>query len=112
MFCISPFSVDATFVLPGKEGNDTLPIPLMYYVYIVHCADKTFYTGITTDLSRRIKEHNEGIRGAIYTRTRRPVKLLYSKKFRNRSTASKTEYKIKTLSHSQKAQLVARRRLG
>jgi putative endonuclease len=74
----------------------------MYYLYIVKCADKTLYTGITIDLPRRIKEHNSTRRGAKYTRSRRPVKLVYSKKFRNRSLASKTEYKIKKLSRQKK----------
>jgi putative endonuclease len=49
----------------------------MWYVYILECKDKTFYTGITTDLERRIKEHNNSLLGAKYTKSRRPVKLVY-----------------------------------
>ncbi len=78
----------------------------MYYLYIVKCADKTLYTGITVDLPRRIKEHNFTRRGAKYTRARRPVKLIYSKKFRNRSLASKAEYKIKKLSKQEKEKII------
>ena len=61
----------------------------MYYLYILECADKTLYTGITTDLSRRVEEHNVSKLGAKYTCSRRPVKLVYSKTFRNRSLALK-----------------------
>ncbi len=69
----------------------------MYCVYILRCADKTLYTGITTDLKRRVKEHNGGKLGARYTSSRWPVKVVYSKKFKNRSLASKVEAKIKKL---------------
>ncbi|MFA5871186.1 MAG: GIY-YIG nuclease family protein [Parcubacteria group bacterium] len=51
----------------------------MYYLYILECADKTLYTGITTNLARRIAEHNDSKLGAKYTFARRPVKLAYSK---------------------------------
>jgi putative endonuclease len=74
----------------------------MYYLYILRCADGTLYTGIAVDLLRRIKEHNSGTRGAKYTRSRRPVKLVYSKKFRSRATASKAEYRMKQLSRQEK----------
>ncbi len=78
----------------------------MYYLYILKCADKTLYTGITTDLPRRVNEHNLSKLGAKYTLARRPVKLVYSKRFRNRSTASKAEYKIKNLSRADKLKLI------
>ncbi|MFA6322113.1 MAG: GIY-YIG nuclease family protein [Candidatus Buchananbacteria bacterium] len=78
----------------------------MYYLYIIECADKTLYTGITVDLTRRINEHNDKKIGAKYTRTRRPVKLVYTKKFRNRSTASRAEAKIKKLSRVNKLKLI------
>ena len=67
----------------------------MYYVYIVQCADETLYTGIATDLERRIDEHNHSDKGAKYTRARRPVTLVYHETFENRSAASKREYEIK-----------------
>jgi len=78
----------------------------MYDLYILKCADKTLYTGITTNLARRIKEHNSSSLGAKYTRGRRPVKLVYSKKFKNRSSSLKAEAKIKKLSRQQKLELI------
>ncbi|MEK9132177.1 MAG: GIY-YIG nuclease family protein [Patescibacteria group bacterium] len=78
----------------------------MYYLYILKCADKTLYTGIAKDLVRRVKEHNTSKLGAKYTRGRRPVKLVYSKKFRNRSSASKAEARIKMLSREEKLGLI------
>jgi putative endonuclease len=78
----------------------------MYHVYILKCSDKTFYTGITTNLEKRFKEHNSSQLGAKYTRGRRPVKLVYSIKKRNRSTATKEEYRIKKLSRADKINLI------
>lgn len=78
----------------------------MYYLYIVKCNDKTLYTGICIDLKRRINEHNTSNLGAKYTRSRRPVKLVYSKKYRNRSNASRAEAKIKKLTRPEKLMLV------
>ena len=79
----------------------------MYYLYIVECADGTLYTGITVDLNRRIDEHNSSKLGAKYTRSRRPVELLYSKRFRSRSAASKEEYRIKSLSREEKMGIIS-----
>ena len=67
----------------------------MYYVYIVKCSDETLYTGIATELERRVEEHNGSDKGAKYTRVRRPVTLVYSEEYPDRSTASKREYEIK-----------------
>ncbi|HFQ62315.1 MAG TPA: GIY-YIG nuclease family protein [Epsilonproteobacteria bacterium] len=67
----------------------------MYYVYILKCADDTLYTGITTELERRVEEHNSSEKGAKYTRVRRPVTLVYTEEYPDRSTASKREYEIK-----------------
>jgi putative endonuclease len=78
-----------------------------WYVYVLLCADTTFYTGITTDLSRRILEHNGGRLGARYTRPRRPVRLAYFETFDGRSKASKREAAIKKMSRSEKRALVA-----
>jgi len=82
----------------------------MYYLYILKCADKTLYTGITTDLERRVLEHNENKLGAKYTAARRPVKLVYSRKFKNRSTASKAENEIKKLTKVEKLTLIKRKK--
>ncbi|MDD2807653.1 MAG: GIY-YIG nuclease family protein [Patescibacteria group bacterium] len=78
----------------------------MYYLYILKCADQTLYSGITTHLARRLNEHNSSKLGAKYTLSRRPVKLVYSKKYRNRSTATQAELKIKKLSRRGKIELM------
>jgi putative endonuclease len=78
----------------------------MYHLYILECSDKTLYTGVAVDLKRRINEHNNSRLGAKYTLARRPVKLVYSKKFKNRSLAQKAESRIKKLSRSEKLKLI------
>ena len=77
-----------------------------WFVYIMRCADGTLYTGITTDLARREQEHNSEKNGARYTRSRRPVVLVYSEEAENRSEASKREHAIKKLPLSGKMELV------
>lgn len=79
----------------------------MYFVYILQCADNSLYTGITTDLDRRVEEHNSSKLGAKYTKARRPVKLIYSKEFADRSEASKEESRIKKLSRQEKIELIS-----
>jgi len=79
---------------------------MQYHVYIVRCKDNSLYTGITTDLKRRLHEHNQTTKGAKYTRSRRPVSLVYSKLVENRSIAQKEEYKIKKLDKRKKEELV------
>lgn len=76
------------------------------YTYILRCADDTLYTGITTDLERRIREHNHSPLGASYTRGRRPITLVRSQEHESRSDASKAEYRIKQLSREEK-QMIA-----
>lgn len=79
----------------------------MYFVYIVKCADNSLYTGITTDLDRREKQHNWQISGgAKYTLSRIPVKIVYFEKLENRSLATKREIEIKKLTKKQKLQLI------
>ncbi|WP_284381481.1 GIY-YIG nuclease family protein [Litoribrevibacter albus] len=78
----------------------------MWYVYIVKCSDASLYTGITTDLERRVMEHNESSKGAKYTRARRPVHLVHHERFDNKSLASKREYEIKQLPRSAKLRLL------
>jgi putative endonuclease len=78
-----------------------------WFVYILRCADGTLYTGITTDLIRREQEHNSAKAGARYTRSRRPVTLVYSEAAANRSDASKREHAIKKLPLAGKLQLIA-----
>ncbi len=78
----------------------------MYHLYILECADKTLYTGITTDLKRRVFEHNSSALGAKYTSARRPVALVYSRRFKNRSNASRAEAQIKKLTRLEKIALI------
>jgi putative endonuclease len=78
----------------------------MYYVYILKCNDNTLYTGITSDLDRRVKEHNSSKLGAKYTRPRRPCTLVYSKEFTTRSFALIEEARIKKMSRSEKQKLI------
>ena len=77
-----------------------------WYIYIVECADGSLYTGITTDVQRRILEHNFSFKSAKYTRSRRPVHLRWTKKAADRSEASKEEYRIKKLSRKKKLELI------
>ena len=73
----------------------------MWYVYIVECKDRSLYTGITNDIARRVSEHNSK-RGAKYTRSRRPVKLVAHCLVKDKSTALRLEHKIKSLKKSEK----------
>ena len=75
------------------------------YCYILECADGTYYTGWTTDPERRVKQHNKGI-GARYTKTRRPVKLVYLEEQHNRTDAMRRELAIKKLKRAQKSKLI------
>jgi len=77
-----------------------------WFVYILSCCDNSLYTGITTDLERRIHEHNEGSKGAKYTRARRPVKLVYSEPAIDRSMATRREMELKSLPIEKKRLLV------
>jgi putative endonuclease len=79
---------------------------MSYFIYILKCDDDTLYTGITTDVKRRVDEHNNSDKGAKYTKVRRPVELLYEEKSENRSSASKREYEIKKLSREKKMELI------
>jgi putative endonuclease len=83
--------------------------PIMTYsLYILRCADGTYYTGITTDVTRRIGEHNGRSRcGAKYTASRRPVTLVYEDNFPSRSTALKEELRVKKLTRAQKQDLIS-----
>ena len=78
----------------------------MYYLYILKCSDDSLYTGITTDLKRRVAEHDSGKVGAKYTRGRGPVSVVYTRRFRNRANASREEARIKTLTRTQKLQII------
>lgn len=78
----------------------------VYSVYIVECSDGSYYTGIAVDLEKRLHEHNHSAKGARYTRSRRPVALVYSENHPDRSSALKREYAIKKMTRSRKAALI------
>lgn len=77
----------------------------MNYTYIVKCKDGTLYTGWTNNLEKRIKDHNEG-RGAKYTKSRRPVALVYYETFETKEEAMRREYAIKRLERKEKLKLM------
>lgn len=81
----------------------------MYFVYIIECADKTLYTGITTDVRRRFKEHSLG-KGGAYTRAKKAKKILYTEQFGTRSEALKREMEIKSWRREKKMALIKKSR--
>lgn len=78
-----------------------------WYAYLLRCADGTLYAGSTTDVARRLAEHNGSPKGAAYTRSRRPVALAYVRAFATRSQASAYEAELKSLTRAQKLALIA-----
>ena len=79
---------------------------MTWHVYIIECNDGSLYTGITTNLEKRITAHNAGL-GAKYTKSRRPVRLRYSENATDRRQASQREYAIKSLKKSAKINMIA-----
>jgi len=77
----------------------------LWYLYVLQCGDNTLYTGITNDLARRIKQHNNGT-ASRYTRSRLPVALAYQEQCRGRSSALKKEYAVKQLSRKEKEKYI------
>ena len=77
-----------------------------WFVYVLRCADNSLYIGITTDIKRRLIEHNSLKTGAKYTRGRRPVTLVYSEQKDNHSIALKREFELKKLPKKQKETLI------
>jgi len=80
---------------------------MRYYVYLVKCSDDSYYCGYTTNLKKRVDDHNNSKAGAKYTKSRRPVKLVYFEQVKNTSEALKREDEIKKLSRKDKVKLVA-----
>ena len=76
-----------------------------HYVYILRCADGTLYTGWTTDVEKRLETHNSG-KGAKYTRSRRPVELVYTEEFEDKIEAQHREREIKKLTREGKEKLI------
>lgn len=82
----------------------------MNYTYIARCSDGTLYTGWTNDLKKRIKDHNEG-RGAKYTRSRRPVELVYFEEFYTKEEAMSREWAIKQMPRRKKEEMIRNGRI-
>lgn len=78
-----------------------------WFVYMLECADGTLYTGVTTDIARRVEEHNLSPKAAKYTRVRRPVSLVYQETLRSRNAACARESAIKKLSREEKLLLIS-----
>lgn len=81
----------------------------MYYTYIVECADRSLYTGYTTDVKARIRKHNSG-KGAKYTRSRLPVKLVYYEEYETKHEAMSREYYIKQMPRKSKLDLILQKK--
>lgn len=77
-----------------------------YYVYVLLCADGTFYTGSTSNLKRRVKQHENGAHRRAYTYSRRPVKLVWSKQFETQEEAEEGEKAVKRWSRARKEALL------
>ncbi|HEB81815.1 MAG TPA: GIY-YIG nuclease family protein [Gammaproteobacteria bacterium] len=85
----------------AKSGN--------WFVYILRCTDNSLYTGVTTDISKRLDQHNGILKnGAKYTRARQPVTLVYQETLASRSLACQREAAIKRLKKTEKEQLIAK----
>jgi predicted GIY-YIG superfamily endonuclease len=98
-----------TRVNTAKPKKKTHSKRKAYFVYIVRCRDGTFYTGIADDVKRRVGVHNgDGTAGAKYTRSRRPVVLVYSLRVKDRGTALRREYALKQLTRIEKLELINR----
>ena len=80
----------------------------MRFVYMVRCNDGSLYTGITTDVEKRISDHNSSKLWAKYTKARRPVVLVWTKKVKDKSAAAKLEYRIKEMEKNEKEDLISK----
>lgn len=83
-----------------------MPVASNWFVYMLRCADGSLYTGVTTDITRRIEQHNSTRQGAKYTRHRRPVSLVYCEEFLGRAAAQKRECEIKKLDKRSKEAMI------
>jgi len=78
---------------------------MTYYIYILQCADETFYTGLTNDLKRRLREHAGGKDHRAYTYSRRPVKLVWFEEIADKETARRREKQVKNMKRGKKEAL-------
>ena len=78
----------------------------MWFLYVLECNDGSLYTGVTTDVNRRLNEHNTSDRGAKYTKVRRPVRLVWYREYPTRSEAQSEEYRFKKLTRKNKLKII------
>lgn len=97
---------------PARTSN-RLPSPEMptYYAYLLECSDGSYYAGWTSDPARRLEEHRKG-QGSRYTRSRRPLQLVYLASYATRSEAMRAERALKRLTHAQKRRLAEKQPLS
>lgn len=88
--------------LPTDDASLSEPAIRSWSLYLLRCADGAIYTGITTDVARRLDEHVSGTRGSKYLRGRRPLELLYQRCIGNRSQASRIEHRVRNLQRTRK----------
>ena len=79
---------------------------MSWFLYVLQCSDGSYYAGVTTDIVRRVEEHNTSNRGAKYTKARRPVRVIYFIEHTDRSCAQKAEHKFKQLTREQKEKII------
>lgn len=94
----------ANYALNQKQGM-SCPESSDYALYILRCSDSSLYTGVTTDLEKRIQTHTKG-KGSRYVRSRLPCKLVYTEMYLTRSEAQKREFAIKQMTKRKKEQLI------
>jgi len=98
-------------MLRGMKAQEEQPVPketagAVWFLYILKCCDGSFYTGVTTDIDRRLREHQEGT-ASRYTRIRRPVVLIYREECGSRSRSLSRECVVKSLSRRRKEELIS-----
>jgi putative endonuclease len=103
-----PVELDTIFRMAGRK-RATKKMEPRWFLYILKCKDNTFYTGITTDLERRLTQHNDGS-ASRYTRSRKPVKMVYNENCDGHSAALKRECEVKKLTREEKKRLVKQKR--
>ena len=95
---------DLRWVLVEDISKD--PMGNKWFLYVLNCSDGTYYTGITTDVIRRLHEHNFTKKGAKYTRSRRPSKVVFCHEYESRSASAKAEYRFRRLSRQEKEKII------
>ena len=92
----------------NPDSEEAAKQPSQWYVYLMRCADNSLYTGVTTNPERRVREHNGKVKGkgAKYTKHRSPVEVIYTEKYPDRSSCSKREYQVKSMSRKDKVKMI------